>query len=150
MMTMMIKLNLTCWWYNYSLEGFSTRFYAGGKSFGKGGEGKNLRRSHRLLLKTLAEGNSLSSNNYLTICSFLQGDVGNQGNLNAFCFLHFFHDLRFKNEKIRIIESSHGTINSPNKHFTDNLYYFKGIHHTWTRKASMWSYPNHSNRPVSS
>ena len=94
--------------------------------------------------------NSLSSNNYLTICSFRQGDVGNQGNLNAFCFLHFFHDLRFKNEKIRIIESSHGTINSPNKHFTDNLYYFKGIHHTWTRKASIWSYPNHSNRPVSS
>ena len=71
--------------------------------------------------------NSLSSNNYLTICSFLQGDVGNQGNLNAFCFLHFFHDLRFKKEKIRIIESSHGTINSPNKHFTDNLYYFKGF-----------------------
>ena len=43
-----LRLNLTCWWYNYSLAGFSITFLVGGKSFGKGGEGKNVKRRHNL------------------------------------------------------------------------------------------------------
>ena len=88
-----MKLNLTCWWYNNSLAGFSIRFYVAGKSFGKGGEGKNLRRR-----RNLAPVSEKFWNLGLLECIFsileqkLECLNRTQTSLNFVCFLLLFSD----------------------------------------------------------